>query len=87
MPAKQLLAAVRCFYLDRTHKWRNTKRRVEGLPMALAGDFVYSAETKSVTIPNSDDAAIRNLRRYLSIATKLLENAGRGDFPGADFYK
>ena len=87
VPAKQLLAAVRCFYLDRTHKWRNTKRRVEGLPMALAGDFVYSAETKSVTIPNSDDAAIRNLRRYLSIATKLVENAGRGDFPGVDFYK
>ena len=46
--------------------------------MALVGDFAYSAETKTVTTPNNDAAAIRNLRRYLLIANKLVENAGAG---------
>jgi hypothetical protein len=31
LPAKELLAAVRYFYLARKHRWRNTKRRVGGL--------------------------------------------------------
>lgn len=87
VPAKELLAAVRCFYSARTHRWRNTKRKVEGLPMALAGDFTYESATKTVTSPKHDDTAIRNIRRYLLIAQRLVENAGKGDFPAADYYK
>jgi hypothetical protein len=83
--AKDLLAAVRCFYSARTLKWQATKRKVEALPMALAGDFTYDSATKTVTSPKHDDTAIRNIRRYLSIAQKLVENAGKGEFPGENF--
>ena len=87
VPAKELLAGVRIFYSARTLKWRDTKRKVEALPMALAGDFTYDSATKTVTSPKHDDTAIRNIRRYLLIAQRLVENAGRGDFPAADYYK
>ena len=87
VPAKELLAAVRCFYSARTLKWQGTKRKVEGLPMALAGDFIYDSATKTVTTPKHDETAIRNIRRYLSIAQSLVQNAAKGEFPGDDYYK
>jgi hypothetical protein len=85
--AKELLAEVRNFYSARTLRWKETKRKVEALPMALAGDFTYDSETKTITTPKHDDTAIRNIRRYLMIAQRLVENAGKGDFPGDDYYK
>ena len=87
VPAKLLLAEIRRYYMARTHKWQHTKRREEGLPMALAGDFTYDSETKTVSSPKHDDTAIRNIRRYLSIAKRLVENAGKGEFPAADYYR
>jgi hypothetical protein len=60
---------------------------VEALPMALAGDFTYDNATKTVSTPKHDDTAIRNIRRYLLIAQRLVENAGKGDFPAADYYR
>ena len=83
--AKDLLAGVRIFYSARTLRWQATKRKVEALPMALAGDFTYDSETKTVTTPKHDDTAIRNIRRYLLIAQRLVENAAKGDFPSKDF--
>ena len=53
--------------------------------MALAGDFTYDSATKTVTSPKHDDTAVRNIRRYLLIAQRLVENAGKGDFPSKDF--
>jgi hypothetical protein len=85
--AKELLARVRVFYSARTLRWKGKKRKVEALPMALAGDFIYDSETKTVTTPKYDDTAIRNIRRYLSIAQRLVENAAKGDFPAADYYR
>jgi len=82
-----LLAGVRIFYSARTLKWRDTKRKVEALPMALAGDFTYDSATKTVSTPKHDETAIRNIRRYLLIAQRLVENAAKGDFPAADYYK
>ena len=86
VPAKELLAAVRIFYSARTLRWRDTKRKVEALPMALAGDFMYDSETKTVSTPKHDDTAIRNIRRYLLISQRLVQNAGKGEFPGDDYY-
>lgn len=85
--AKELLAEVRIFYSARTLKWRNTKRKVEALPMALAGDFTYDSATKTVTTPKHDDTAIRNIRRYLLISQRLVQNAAKGDFPSDDYYR
>ena len=87
VPAKDLLAAVRCFYRARTLRWQATKRKVEALPMGFAGDFHYDKETNTVTTPKYDVTAIRNIRRYLKIAQRLVENAAKGDFPSKGFNK
>ena len=44
VPAKLLLAEVRRVYMARSHRWIHTKRKVEGLPMALAGEIHYDKE-------------------------------------------
>jgi hypothetical protein len=87
VPAKLLLAEVRRFYMARTHKWQHTKRRVEALPMALAGDIVYHADTDSVSSNSSDIGAERTVRRYLAIANRLVAAAASGDFPSRDYFK
>ncbi len=88
VPAKLVLAQVRRWYLARTDRWKNTKRRVEGLPMALAGDAYYDAATDSVVVRSGDDiSAERAVRRYLAIAENLVRAAARGDFPGKDYFK
>jgi len=85
VPAKLLLSEVRRFYLARTHKWQHTKRNVEGLPMALAGEIEYDSLTDSVSSHSDDISAERSVRRYLAIANNLVEAAARGDFPSNDY--
>jgi hypothetical protein len=87
VPAKLLLAEVRRYYMARTHKWQHTKRRVEALPMALAGDIVYHALTDTVSSNSSDIGAERAVRRYLAIANRLVAAAADGDFPSRDYFK
>ncbi len=87
VPAKLLLAEVRRVYMVRSHKWKLTKRKVEGLPMALAGDIDYVSETDTVVARGSDVSAERAVRRYLAIANNLVRAAARGDFPSRDYFK
>ena len=87
VPAKLLLAEVRRFYMARTHKWKHTKRGVESLPMALAGDIVYHADTDTVSSRSSDIGAERAVRRYLAIGNRLVAAAAGGDFPSKDYFK
>jgi hypothetical protein len=87
VPAKLLLAEVRRVYLARSHKWKHTKRKIEGLPMALAGDIVYDVENDQVISSGSDVGAERAVRRYLAIACNLVVAAGLGDFPSRDYFK
>jgi hypothetical protein len=87
VPAKLLLAEVRRVYMARSHKWKQTKRKVEGLPMALAGDIDYVSETETVLSRGSDVSAERAVRRYLAIANNLVSAAARGDFPSRDYFK
>lgn len=87
VPAKLLLAEVRRVYMARSHKWKLTKRKVEGLPMALAGDIVYDVENDQVVSNGSDVSAERAVRRYLAIANNLVKAAARGDFPSRDYFK
>jgi len=86
MPAKVLLAEVRRFYMARNEKWKNSKRKVEGLPSALAGNFQYDAITGTVTTDGNDIGAERAIRRYLQIANNLIQAAAKGDFPSNDYY-
>lgn len=85
LPAKVVLAEVRRFYLARSAKWRSTNRKVEGLPMALAGDLEYDQINDVVTTQGSDVGAERAIRRYLLIANNLIQAAAKGDFP-SKFY-
>lgn len=87
VPAKLLLAEVRRVYMARSHKWKLTKRKVEGLPMALVGDIDYVSETDTVVARGSDVSAERAVRRYLAIANNLVSAAARGDFPSRDYFK
>ena len=88
VPAKELLHEVRRYYLARSYRWRNSKRKVEALPPALAGDFVYDHVTGTVTAKDRyDSGAIRTIRMYLKKANKLVFAAAGGDFPGNSYYK
>ena len=84
--AKELLAEVRRFYLARSEKWKKTKRKVEGLPPALAGDLVYDKSTNAVKSFGSDIGAERAIRRYLLIANNLVHAAAKGDFPSKNYF-
>lgn len=84
--AKELLAEVRRFYLARSEKWKKTKRKVEGLPPALAGDLVYDKPTNAVKSVGSDIGAERAIRRYLLIANNLVHAAAKGDFPSKNYF-
>jgi hypothetical protein len=87
VPAKLLLAEVRRVYMARSHKWQNSKRKVEALPMALSGELDYDAVTDSVSSKSDDVSAERAVRRYLAIANNLVSAAARGDFPSRDYFK
>lgn len=87
VPAKFLLAEVRRVYMGRSHRWKQTKRKVEGLPMALAGDIDYDSETDAVVSRGSDVSAERAVRRYLAIANNLVSAAAKGDFPGRNYFR
>lgn len=71
--------------MARTHKWQHTKRKVEGLPMALAGEIVYDNGNDLVISAGNDVGAKRAVRRYLAIANNLVAAAGVGDFPSQDY--
>ena len=78
---------VRRVYMAKTHRWSHTKRRVEGLPSALAGQVEYDAVTGDIAAEGDDTSAERAVRRYLKIARNLVAAAAVGDFPSADYYK
>lgn len=88
VPAKLVLAEVRRWYMARTDRWKSSKRQVEGVPAALAGDLRYDAATDSVEVRSgSDVSAERAVRRYLVIAENLVRAAARGDFPSRDYFR
>ena len=80
----ELLNAVRIFYLKRTEKWKGSRRRVDGLPTALINGMAVNPVTgKRMAMEASDNSgALRAVRRYLTVAEKLIANAAKGDWPG-----
>jgi uncharacterized FlgJ-related protein len=80
----ELLNAVRLFYLKRTEKWKSSRRRVDGLPTALINGMAVNPVTgKRLAMEASDNSgALRAVRRYLTVAEKLIANAATGDWPG-----
>lgn len=80
----ELLQAVRVFYLKRTEKWKSSKRRVDGLPTALINGMAVNPVTGDrLAMQASDNSgALRAVRRYLTVAERLIANAATGDWPG-----
>ena len=79
---KELLNEVRVFYLKRTERWKNTKKRVEGLPTALANGMTVNPVTQQVVnYGGEESSALKAVKRYLTIASKLIANAATGKFP------
>jgi hypothetical protein len=87
VPAKLLLAEVRRVYLARSHKWKHTKRKVEGLPSSLADETSYDVENDQAISNGSDIGAERAVLRYLAIACNLVAAAGAGNFSSRDYFK
>ena len=80
---KELLNEVRVFYLTRTERWKNTKRRVEHLPSSLTNGMTVNPVTKEVVnYGGVESSALRAVKRYLDSANNLIANAARGEFPG-----
>lgn len=80
----ELLEAVRLFYFKRTEKWKGKKRKVDGIPTALInGMSVNPISGKRLAMESSDNSgALRAIRRYLTLADRLIANAAKGDWPG-----
>lgn len=76
---KDLLVAVRKFYLQREARYKNSVRQVDKLPPALVGgmnrndlnDVDYSAE----------QTAINSINRYLASARSIIAAVREGRFP------
>lgn len=80
----ELLDAVRIFYLQRTEKWKGKKRKVDPIPSALLNGLAVNPITKrKLAMETSDNSgALRAIRRYLTLADRLIANAAKGDWPG-----
>ena len=76
---KQVLIAVRKFYISRANKHKNTNRRFDKLPSNLL---------TAMNDKNLDDVdvlataqAIATIARYLKETNKIMENVAKGIFP------
>lgn len=79
LKGRQLLAAVRKFYLERSERLKNANRRIDALPHPL---FTGGAEVDADKIDVLASAtAISAVLRYLDEANKLIANVAIGKFP------
>ena len=73
--------------MERIHKWKHTKRKVEGLPMALTGYIVYDVENDQVISTGSDVGAERAVSRYLAIANNFMNAAAGSDLSSRGYFR
>lgn len=80
----ELLGGVRMFYLMRTEKWKGKRRSVDAIPTALLNGLdVNPINGKRLAMEASDNSgALRAIKRYLTLAERLIANAAKGDWPG-----
>lgn len=77
--AKDVLVAVRRFYLDREQKWKKSVRKVDKLPSALVGKM--NRDDLSNVDYMDDQLAINTINRYLKNARQIIEAVRNGRFP------
>ena len=76
---KQVLIAVRKFYISRATRHKNTKRRVDKLPPNLL-TAMDEKNFDDVDVLASSQA-IATISRYIKETNKIMENVAKGDFP------
>lgn len=77
--ARELLKAVRKFYLEREKRYKNNIRAVDKLPSALAANMDRDNPLAVDSIHSQ--TAINAVNRYLREANKLIESVSQGKFP------
>lgn len=79
LKGRQLLAEVRCFYLNRSKRLKNANRKIDALPHPL---FTGGVEVDADKIDVLESAtAIAAVLRYLKEANQLITNVAIGKFP------
>ena len=76
---KQVMIAVRKFYIARETKHKNTKRRVDKLPSNLLTDM-NEKNLDDVDVLASSQV-IGTISRYIKETNKIMENVAKGVFP------
>jgi hypothetical protein len=76
---KQVMIAVRKFYIERETKHKNTKRRVDKLPSNLRTDM-NEKNLDDVDVLASSQV-IATISRYIKETNKIMENVAKGVFP------
>jgi CRISPR/Cas system-associated protein Cas5 (RAMP superfamily) len=77
--AKDVLAAVRRFYIEREKKYKNSVRQVDRLPPALVGAMKRDDISKVDYM--DDQVAINTINRYLKNARAIIDAVRVGRFP------
>jgi hypothetical protein len=77
--ARELLKAVRKFYLEREKRYKNNLWTVDKLPSALAANM--DRDNPYAIDPIHNATAINAVNRYLREANKLIESVRQGKFP------
>ena len=76
---KQVLIAVRKFYISRANKHKNTRRRFDKLPPNLLTGINENNLDKVDVLASSQ--AIATIGRYIKETNKIMENVAKGVFP------
>ncbi len=76
---KDVLVAVRKFYLEREQKWKKSVRKVDKLPSALVGAMKRN-DLSNVDYMD-DQVAINTINRYVKNARQIIEAVRVGRFP------
>ena len=76
---KQVLIAVRKFYIQREIKHKNTNRRVDKLPPNLLTGIDYKNLEKVDVLASAQATA--TISRYIKETNRIMENVAKGVFP------
>lgn len=77
--ARELLKAVRKFYIKHEQRHKNNKWKTDKMPMALIADM--DRNNTDLIDPIFTATAINAVNRYLREANKLIESVREGKFP------
>lgn len=70
-----------------SHRWKHSKSKEDGLPMALSGIVDYDVSQDQATSRDSDSGVARIVRHHIVTANKLVRSVAYGDLPSREYFK